>query len=201
MIEVNPNNKFEAIETNTVPRYRIVNLNSEPWEWELESLLEEVKIKIVTSKFKRFDNMSDLDLDGNSFLGDMKKVEEYMKEHYPDTEYEVYGLGVYDHSGCSFGLVKKPVGGWDTYMIGFVALPVKNKNSIYADPLKVGSLITDIYEGSIYELKVEDVTDTEDPDEYFTYYLHLSDNKELYDWVASMNEKYQMKEDADKVLQ
>lgn len=200
MLEVNPKNPYEVIETNVQPRYSIERYNDGDYTWELENLHEHTKIKIISSKFKYFDNIGDgLELDCASFNDDLKKVKEYLKDDEPTKEYEVYGLSVYQHSGCAFHLVSSPVSGWDTGMIGFVALPKDEAAGIYNDPTKVGHLMTDLHEGSIYDLQVVDAIDGE-VDDGFTYYLSLTPNEELEEWVEEMNKKYQMKEDADKVL-
>ena len=200
MIEVNPKNPYEVIETNVRPRYSIRRLNSD-CEWEWDDLREHIKVKIISSKFKHFDNIGDdLELDCESFNDDLEKVKAYLKDNELTKEYEVYGLSVYQHSGCAFHLVSSPVRGWDTGMIGFVALPKDEMAGMYSDPIKVGHLMTDIYEGNIYDLQVVDAIDDGEVDDAFTYYLSLTPSQELDEWIEEMNKKYQMKEDADKVL-
>lgn len=200
MLEVNPKNPYEVIETNVQPRYSIKRHNDGDYKWELDDLHEHIKVKIISNKFKDFDNIGDgLELDCASFNDDLEKVKEYLKDNEPTKEYEVYGLSVYQHSGCAFHLVSSPVHDWDTSTIGFVALPKDEAAGMYNDPVKVGHLMTDIHEGNIYDLQVEDAIDGE-VDDGFTYYLSLTPNEELEKWVEEMNKKYQMKEDADKIL-
>lgn len=105
-----------------------------------------------------------------SFSSDSRNANEvlelftkYVKKTHKD--YNVYVLQEYRHSGSCFHLTETTtrIDRWDSGIVGFMALPKD------VDSVRLGNMITDVYEGTIdvYEVVNNETDDVEDSYEYW----------------------------------
>ena len=93
----------------------------------------------------------DADNDDTYSLEDYQKV---LDDTFGKGKYEAYILGAYIHSGTSFSISKTGDNRcrWDSSNLGFIGIPVDEKNNIG----KIADKLTNIWEGGYFEYAVYD---------------------------------------------
>lgn len=193
----------ELIITNSpVPMMKVTHIYEKPryngcinydcrWYCEdvIDNILDSVKIWTPCTDFSKLCNV---EINEDIFTGKLEKdleiYEAYIKEEFPDEEYDVYVLGAYIHSGVSFSISKEGDHRcrFDSGQLGFIAVP-KDKDKFY-NSSRLNKIVVDLndaWNGYYEEYYVFDNFLDEIVDSYIT---SSSDN--IGEYKAACKTKY-----------
>lgn len=183
-------NKVVRTTTETLPRYKVIktDVDFDFLKQDSRGFFIDKDIHICLPKYNV---LHEVNISRESDTP-MKDFKEYITKHY-NKEYNFYWIREFNHSGSSFTLAETPhiktdaftAYNWDTSNVGFVAIPKNSKIT----PETVGNMITDLWEGTIYEYAVVDNL-TNDYVDNWEFWLNTTTQEEYKQMVKYFKDTY-----------
>lgn len=168
-----------------LPRYSVSVVQAE-WRFEDGNVTDELCAGIgahfCLSSWSGGINEIEVDKDSDNPMEDFKAA---IKEKYPSIDFNFYFVQEYRHGGSVFHLTESSerIDAWDSGIVGFCALP-KGKN-----PKTVANMLTDLWEGTIYQYDIYDELHQEVVDGY-EYWANTNTLEEWKEFCKEAKETY-----------